>query len=193
MSWKLPGELQKTLEPGSSAQWFWFTWCGAWPGLQDLLSVSGWFWCMNKFENAATKDLSEQTASFPFLKGTFPGHGRESSPCWGPSRLSTFCPALCYRSYINGPETIWVVSSKSSDQISDCSSLWASITPPPFLSISGSAWTLPLTVSQNQNTSISGHRRASMGRTLTLYSMISVKWENMFQPLIFRKKPKFRW
>lgn len=134
-----------------------------------------------------------QGSPFPFLKGMFPGHGGESSPCWGPSLLSAFCPALSYKSYINGPETIWVVSSKSSDQISDCDSRGASITPPPFLSISGSARTLPLAVSQNQNTSISSHRRASMGRTLTLYSMTSVKWENMFQPLIFRWKPQFRW
>lgn len=93
MPWKSPGELQKTLEPGSHPQRFWFTWCGAWPGLQNLL-LSPVILMHEQVWEPETKDPSEQMAPrclpSSFLKGVFPGHGMESSTHWGPSLLSPF-------------------------------------------------------------------------------------------------------
>lgn len=106
-----------------------------------------------------------QVSPFLFLKGTFPGHSTESSPHWGPSLLSPFCPALCWKSYITaqsqfglphpspmikfqtvihaGPASRHLPSSASRSQLG-----------PP----SCSCVTKP-------DTSISSHWRASMDRT----------------------------
>lgn len=168
-----PWGLQKLLVPGSHPQRFWFTWYGVWPGLQNLLKIPRWFWCIDQLENhwrSQRIHLSRQGSQYlsSSLKGMFLGHGNGMQPphrtlCLSPSFS---CPLLEELPQLPRNSLCYIMTGF---QIVTLSVPASSTSLPLHLRLSFHNLPLAVPASHDQKTSTYVHLRASTGRTLILH------------------------
>lgn len=116
---------------------FWFMWYGAWPGLQNLLNILRWFWCIDKLENHWHRErihlsrCKHGPQGLPlYSRGCSQGVTRENSPHIRLSLLLFFLPSA--GSDTNCQETICHIIQ---DQEPDFR-LWPSLCQPHTTSLS---------------------------------------------------------